>query len=383
MIFVEDVPVRLHHVTVACCNSTRRNLMHKTQKIIALLILLAVLFCSSAACAQEKLILVVTLIRHGDRMPCHAISSSPYAWELGLGELTPLGINQEYLLGKSFRTRYVEQLGFLPPKYKDNSIYARSTNINRTIISAQSFLCGLYPPYTGPLLDNGTPALPYGYQPIPVRTVPEDQDRILLGINVNKKRYKEMVRQYVFNTDEWKKETSSCEDKFGRWSEIFGVKITNLMDLNDSGDNVNVRLLKGVPLPEGLTETEAREIVRLFQWTMAEVCKPRKISCFIAREFMNELIAHMEKAVKGPRQYSFILYSGHDTTLIPVLSALGAPLDSQPPFASNVSFELYRNKDEYSVKVRFNDKDIALPFSDKKTTCTLEQFREAVLDESW
>jgi len=357
--------------------------MPKTQQITALFILLAVLFCSSAVFAEDKPVFLVTLIRHGDRTPCYHIPSSPYDWKLRLGELTPLGMHQEYLLGKSYRARYVEKLGFLPPTYKDNTIYARSTDYNRTIMSAQAFLCGLYPPGTGPLLDNGCPAIPYGYQLIPIRTVPAAQDLLLLGNIINKKKINELRSEYVFTTDEWKKMNSAYQDRFARWSKIFGVKINSLKDLDHPADNVNVRLLKGAELPEGLTESEAREIAVLFSKIMAQECRPRKIGCIVARDFMRELISNIEEVVEGKQDYRFILYSAHDTTMLPVLSMLGTPSDSQVPYASNLAFELYRNENGYSVKVRLNDKDIILPFSGNKTICTFEQFKKSVLDESW
>lgn len=356
--------------------------MVRKQRISALSIVLAVLFCLSMGHAQDGLILVVTLIRHGDRMPIYSIKSSPINWKLGPGELTPLGMNQEYQLGKSFRARYVDQLGFLPPQYGINKIYVRSTDYNRTIMSAQSFLCGLYPPGTGPTLDNGDPALPDGYQPIPVKIVPEAHDRILLGTSY-KERFEEMVREYVIITDEWIKMTSSCSDKFDRWSKIFAANIRDLLDLILPADDLNVRMLKGVQLPEGLTEAEAREIVKCSQWALAQKYKPRNISCLLARDFMHEIVTHMEKAMEGTQPYRFILYSGHDTTLLSVLSMLGTPLEYQPPYNSNVSFELYRNKEGYFVKVLYNENDITIHGNMGRTPCPFERFRKIILDESW
>jgi hypothetical protein len=363
------------------CSYQGGSFMQRAWRIITLPLILLLLSGSAIVVAQEKLIFAVTLIRHGDRTPVHNIAASPCDWTPGLGELTPLGINQEYLLGESLRTRYVDQLRLLPPKYQFNSIYARSTNYNRTIMSAQSFLCGLYPPGTGPLLDDGRPALPAACQPIPIRTVFKEQDRLLLGQDRIEKRIDEMVHSYVFTSAEWQKMNVSCAGKFDRWSRIFGVKIGNLMDLVPPGDNVHVRLLKGVPLPAGLTESEAHEIVKLFQWAMAQGYKPRKISLLITEDFMQDVIGHMQKAVEGKEEYKYIVYSGHDSTILPVMSALGAPLEATPPYASNVSFELYRDKDNYTVKVRYNGKDIALPGGGGKTACTLEQFRTAMQNE--
>jgi hypothetical protein len=355
--------------------------MSKARRIITFALILALLLGSKIAAAEEKLIFAVTLIRHGDRTPCHSFAACPYDWTPGIGELTPLGMHQEYLLGQSLRTRYVEELRLLPQRYHYNSIYVRATNYNRTIMSAMAFLCGLYPPGTGPLLDDGKPALPAAYQLIPLRTMPVDQDRLLHGQDISRTKIEEMVRTHVFTTAEWRKMNASHADKFDRWSRIYGVRIENLGNLIEPGDDLNVRLLKGVPLPGGLTEAEAREIVTLSQWAMAQKLKPRQVSRPIMAYFMRELINDMQKAIDGKQEYKFILFSAHDNTILAVMAALGIPLEATPPYAANVCFELYRAGDGQNVKVRYNGKDIALPDTGGRTTCTFEQFRKAVLDD--
>lgn len=98
--------------------------------------------------------------------------------------------------------------------------------------------------------------------------------------------------------------------------------------------------------------------------------------------FVDILLTNMEKFVRSsnsPDSAKFFLYSGHDTTLIPLMCALGIESESWPPFASNVVLELYRNTDiaeneeQYYVKVLFNDeeKNIAQQSS---TFCPLSRF---------
>jgi lysosomal acid phosphatase len=77
------------------------------------------------------------------------------------GQLTTLGIQQQYRLGKYLRNRYgsILSLNYIP-----SEIYVRSTNVRRTLMSAQSNLIGLYP-YSD--ISKNT---------IPIHTVPPDQD---------------------------------------------------------------------------------------------------------------------------------------------------------------------------------------------------------------
>lgn len=351
--------------------------MTRVLKIVALSFLLAVLIGQSMAAARGKLILAVVLIRHGDRTPVHEIPGSPGNW--ALGELTPLGIYQEFLLGQGLRTRYVDELQLLPPQYRGDSVYACATNFNRTIMSAQACLCGLYPPGTGPLLDDGRPALPSAYQPIPIRTLSDEQVRRLFGKTDQGKRYGEMLETYVFSSAEWKKMNLAYAPRFDRWSRIFGDRINDLRDLIPPGDNLNVRLLKNIPLPGGLSSDEAREIVKLSHWAMAQEFRPPEIARYIAGVMLQELITHMQRTIEGTQAYKFILYSGHDSNILPMMAALGAPLEATPPYASNICFELYQNEGSYSVRVRYNGEDIATACSGAEKECTFEQFKSAFL----
>ncbi|EGR26872.1 hypothetical protein IMG5_206721 [Ichthyophthirius multifiliis] len=65
------------------------------------------------------------------------------------GQLTSVGMLQHYNFGNLVRQEYVGEKRFLPENYDIDSIYAFSSNVNRTLQSLQSFLYGLYPLRTG------------------------------------------------------------------------------------------------------------------------------------------------------------------------------------------------------------------------------------------
>ena len=105
---------------------------------------------------EDKLLFVWEHFRHGARGPYIGIDPLTNLdligekWD-GIGELTPLGIRMLYLLGISTKKRYEN---FISNTYNPNEIYITSTNINRTIISVNSFLKGFYSNKTSVNLSN-------------------------------------------------------------------------------------------------------------------------------------------------------------------------------------------------------------------------------------
>uniref|UniRef100_A0A3Q1ELU5 Lysosomal acid phosphatase n=1 Tax=Acanthochromis polyacanthus TaxID=80966 RepID=A0A3Q1ELU5_9TELE len=101
------------------------------------------------------------LFRHGDRSPVEAYPTDPYQekdWPQGFGQLSQVCF---YYI--SCR-KYTFICGIL----------VRSTDYDRTLMSAEANLAGLYPPSGQQIF---TPSLKW--QPIPVHTVPQSEERLL------------------------------------------------------------------------------------------------------------------------------------------------------------------------------------------------------------
>ena len=60
--------------------------------------------------------------------------------------------------------------------------------------------------------------------------------------------------------------------------------------------------------------------------------------------FIKELLDDMHRSLHDPAcPIKFLVYSGHDSTLVPVLCALGMYDDSWPPYAAYLSLEIACN----------------------------------------
>lgn len=80
------------------------------------------------------------------------------------------GKQQHYELGKWLRKRYSS---LLDARYDREQVFVQSTDVDRTLMSAQSNLAGLYEPVGD---DVWNPLIKW--QPIPVHSVPEKDDPV-------------------------------------------------------------------------------------------------------------------------------------------------------------------------------------------------------------
>ena len=91
---------------------------------------------------------------------------------MGPGQLTSVGKRQHFHLGQFLRQQYGDRL--LGEVYSEEELEVRSTDVDRTLMSAQANLAGLFPPSGYMKWD---PEL--SWQPVPVHTVAKETDVLL------------------------------------------------------------------------------------------------------------------------------------------------------------------------------------------------------------
>lgn len=79
-------------------------------------------------------------------------------------------------MGSYVRQRYG---AYLSESYSPDEVYVRSTDVDRTLMSAESHLAGLFPPTADQLWN---PSIPW--QPIPVHTVPKSEGMFPIIITI-------------------------------------------------------------------------------------------------------------------------------------------------------------------------------------------------------
>ena len=268
-----------------------------------------------------------------------------------MGQLTANGQLQALQLGDWLRNKYALERGFLPPEYKSNAIKVRSTNISRTLDTVTGVLTGLFPDSEDPIL---------------VETC-EDTKEWLYPNHRNCKRLQQLMASKK-KTLQSKKENSeylselerklrkaleiSDKEEEVRFVAMYDVCKTVKFHSNKQHYNMNDELLKEL-------EHVAVEVMKAF---VAPEDSEELLSLSIGK-VLEDLFMGMQLAASGKSGLAKMqLFSGHDTTLMPILVALGYDLKDWPPFMSNLIFELYWSESlqKHFVRIMYNKEVLRL-----------------------
>ena len=115
-----------------------------------------IFFLLNCSIIESKLRWAFEIFRHGARTPYSGMTKDfkdcfGVQWE-GLKELTGVGLRQHFLVGYRNYLRYIKEEGLISEKYDPREVYLISTDSNRTIMSANAQVQGLYLPGTGATL---------------------------------------------------------------------------------------------------------------------------------------------------------------------------------------------------------------------------------------
>ncbi|XP_029942979.1 lysosomal acid phosphatase-like [Salarias fasciatus] len=310
----------------------------------AALLLLSTTTVWSLAAAERKLVFVTVLFRHGDRSPIQAYPTDPYqesSWPQGFGQLSQEGMRQQFELGQFLRTRYKD---FLNESYDRHEVWVRSSDYDRTLMSAQANLAGLYPP-SGHQVFN--PDL--NWQPIPVHTVPQDQDRLLIFPQKDCPRYSQLMNE-TKHTEEVQNITAEYQDFIEFVSNKSGQNNTSVENVLTVQDALFCESCHNMTPPDWVTPDVEQKLCVLKDFSydvMFGVHKQVEKSRLQGGMLLAEIIKDLSQMASwDPKQrLKLKMLSAHDTTLVALQSSLNVYGGKQPPYASCHMVELYREDD--------------------------------------
>ncbi|KAM3723061.1 putative acid phosphatase [Dirofilaria immitis] len=300
------------------------------------------------------LIHVHAIWRHGDRTPIVLLpndtANDEKSWEIGLGELTVDGIWQAYRLGKLLRQRYD---GFLSETFKTSEIYIRSTDSNRTLMTANAVLQGLYPLkyYDGRLSSI--------WHPIPVHTVPAEKDNLLIQ-PADCPKVKEELR-HVYKTEMMHDVLKMNEGLLQYIGKHMNVEsdyydFENIWFVYDSLEVITHHKDKH-QFPKWVNETIWNKISELYNLCCQYEYSTDLLKRLRGGKLWKEIFIRLNNLMKEhliwkQRMYA---YSAHDDTIAALLNILGIKLTSYPPYASLVLIETHWINNEFILQLYYKN----------------------------
>jgi lysosomal acid phosphatase/prostatic aicd phosphatase len=317
--------------------------------------LFVILFCFAAA----EIVQVQFVTRHCDRTPLTnaVIPNDKVNWQellnIGPGQLTGLGMQQCHQLGTWLRERYLEpasqqHISQISTNFTGTQYYFSSSDFDRTLVSAWSISMGLFP-------NNGPrDALPNRFQPVPVRTKAQENDIIFLA-PCPKLQQQWAQRQQNAQFIEMKNTYQPFIDQVKNWTGYSKVTFADFYTLSDL---ITIQHAHNqLHIPQVIEHFD--EITALGDLTFYERLSPAVVGNLGGTPLLQQVLFNMRQFMDNKSQQKFIHFSGHDSTLQNVLSALqlnsqNKDLQELPRYGTALLFELHRSTEgEYSVQVHY------------------------------
>lgn len=160
---------------------------------------------------------------------------------------------QQFHLGELLKVKYVDGHRLLNKEYRASEIYARSSDYNRTLMSAYATLAGLYYPTDKTKMPSRWPS-DLAWQPIPVHTAIKKSDP-LMWVNYDcpkaKAVYNEVVASHPFITY-----NNMNKNLFAYLSVKSGMGTVNLTNLWRLHDILHVQKISNLSWPTWLNAVE-------------------------------------------------------------------------------------------------------------------------------
>ena len=309
------------------------------------------------------------------------------------GALTRIGMKQAIALGTELKQRYVDGNGttstntnLLPSAWKEASrlITTRSTYTKRTLATARGVLSGLFP------LDAKS-----GLMSVDIELSGQPEHQVFHRSSCDKLKhvFSECMKTHVADKSLHQIKTLLRNENI-KWSHQ-----EKYWEIISARDQFACREAEGKPIPPEILAID-HELNLAATRTMHQIFTGEGIlgQTETLRMSIGRMLTVIMDTIEKP-DGKIHLYSGHDWTVTPLLLTvcrLNAPETKMwPPFCSNISFELWsdreddvqlpywgtrgiKNQDEGRyVRTIYNSNVIDMPCSNKTNEyCTLSEFRK-------
>ncbi|CAG9864598.1 unnamed protein product [Phyllotreta striolata] len=310
----------------------------------------SVLLIISVNCIEtNNLVALVQIFRHGERTPMKFYPNDPYKnhWaDLNTEQLTNKGRRQMYSLGQHTRNRYSS---WIPLKYQNKFIRASSTDVDRTLVSGQTFLYGLFP------ASGDQKWLPTSdWQGIPLH--PADP-KVLFVSPANCPTYEKSYAKLLAGK-EFVKLNESLQGLYEYLTNNTGETIDDLHSAETICDTLGIEEGVGLKLPEWTKKVYPEQLKKVYKYWLKSLTYTKELKRFYVGSLFNEMLEFFDEIATNSTDTKMRVYSGHDDNIASILNSFGA-LDQLdiPGFGSSLWLELRKNDGNHFVNVWYKNGD--------------------------
>ncbi|XP_051841618.1 2-phosphoxylose phosphatase 1 [Antechinus flavipes] len=291
-----------------------------------------------------------------------------------MGELTQTGVVQHLKNGQLLRDIYLKKHKLLPKDWTTKHLYLETTGKSRTLQSGLALLYSLLPDFDWKKINfrhQWSTIFCSGSCDCPMR---------------NQYLEKEQRRQYLLRV-----KNNQLENTYVEMAKIVGIPTRQLRAANPI-DSMLCHFCHNVSFPctkNGCIDIEHFKVIKTHQIEDEKERRERKLyfkyALLASHPVLNQTVNRMLRIAEGRKEEIFVLYSAHDVTLSPVLSALGITEARFPRFAARLVFELWQDGEkptDHFIRILYNGVDVTFHTSfcqehhkhSSKPMCPLEDF---------
>lgn len=300
----------------------------------------------------------------------------------GLGQLTDIGIQQHQNLGKFLKNRYSK---FLPKRFNSSEIYYQSSDIDRTLMSAEANALGMFSD------DSNRNSI---VRPVPIHTTPHKYAETIITDLTDFKQecpsYKNLYDK-IHQTHSYKQKLREYDLLLPKFKEWSGYDKFSFHNLEHFFDSLQCALAHNLKMPEWF-DLKTFEVIKSGA-AIRHFLKFSDLDYQYQQQVSRLTTGGLLKSIQNDfteKKFKFKAYSAHDTNLVGIMAALGEYNFKVPYYASAFIFEKY---DDNTIKWLFrneteNEKVFEMRLCEDKFElgCNLEEWKyetEELISNDW
>ena len=379
---------------------------------------------------KSEIVFVFEHFRHGARSSVfidkHNTDIYDIKW-IGDGELTSVGMRMLYLIGVHIRTKYSN---IINKNTTQKELVVYSTDLNRTILSAESQLLGMFPPEKGEIINNslrkysyppnevpieaqieidklGDISIPSQIRAIPINFFHKEKKPYLLTEETECPRTK-YIKQMNYKKKDVQNFIKNFREKYAdKWIKYFNINDKSifenyyfLLEVTDHFISSYIHKRKNLKFfeDEGINLKEYyEECIKFKNISMFEIETTQELGIMAASPIFKDMITYMDNIInlyksdeiktKSNKTTKFVMYSGHDYIISAVQLYLNSIFNTPcfyPGFAANQFFELHKKDD--SDEKNFKEDDFFLQYlynGELILNVSYPEFKKKIIYKMW